>query len=221
MAAYSQTAAISDTLYGAPGGALWTGRIVVALNSPATAQPLYSGSTSLAGFSITLCVGTTGTDCTTTTAAGVVTATLYTNSAITPAGTSYGARFAPTRGAGWAETWVVGGGHTTLLQIRSTTVPTPTVMIALSQISGYYTASAVIDAGSTPDGTCKLDATAVTVTNAALGGKPTLGASYQPPEGVKIEAKVTGPNSMKLEICNHSGAAYDPASATYYFGVTQ
>lgn len=84
-----------------------------------------------------------------------------------------------------------------------------------------YTATATIDIAAVPDGTCRLDSTAVTVTGAALGGRPTIGASFQPPEGIHLSVKVTGPNSMKVEICNWSGASYDPASATYYFGVTQ
>jgi hypothetical protein len=86
--------------------------------------------------------------------------------------------------------------------------------------SGDLTATAVIDVIAVPDGTCVLDTTAVTVTGAALGGRPTVGASFQPPEGISISVKVTGPNSVKLEVCNHSGASYNPASATYYFGVT-
>jgi hypothetical protein len=84
-----------------------------------------------------------------------------------------------------------------------------------------YTATAVIDLVPVPDGTCVLDSTAVTVTGAALGGRPTIGASFQPPEGVQLIAKVTGPNSMKVEICNHSGGSYNATSATYYFGVAQ
>lgn len=144
VAAYSQTASISDTLYSSVGGGAWTGRIVVTLNTPGSAQPLYSGTTSLAGWSQTLCVGVTGSDCSTSTSAGVVTATLYTNSAITPAGTSYNARFAPSRGTGWSETWDVTAGDTKLYQIRATTVPSPTVMFTLSQLN----------AGGATDGQC-------------------------------------------------------------------
>lgn len=115
---------------------------------------------------------------------------------------------------------LVGGGTTVLLCRDNGTTWAP---LGDGQPSGgtTYTATAVIDVASVPDGSCVLDTTAVTVTGAALGGRPTLGASYQPPEGIKIEAKVTGPNSMKLEICNHSGATYNPASATYYFGTAQ
>lgn len=243
IAAYGQTASISDTLTSSVGGAAWTGRITVALNAPGSAQPLYSGTTSLAGWQYVLCVGVTGADCSAETAAGSIALTLYTNSAITPSGTSYAARYQPTKGAAWAETWVVSSGNTKLYQIRATTVPTPTTTVIASQIAGsgatsgqalvwngsawapatvgtVYTASAVIDAVAVPDGTCVLDSTAVTVTGAAHGGRPTLGSSYQPPEGVHVIAKVTGPNTMKVEICNVSGASYNPASATYYFGVT-
>lgn len=143
-AAYSQTASISDTLTSSVGGAAWTGRIVVTLNAPGSSQPLYSGTTSLAGWSYTLCLGVTGGDCSAQLSAGVVTITLYTNSAITPAGTSYSARFTPSRGTGWIETWDVTAGDTKLYQIRATTVPSPTVMFTLSQLN----------AGGATDGQC-------------------------------------------------------------------
>lgn len=135
IAAHAQTATISDTLTSAVGGGNWTGRVTVSLNAPGSAQPLYSGTTSLAGWSATYCVGVTGSDCTATTAAGVITATLYTNDAITPAGTSYSARFQPTRGPQWSETWTVSAGDTKLYQIRATTVPTPTTTFTAGQVS--------------------------------------------------------------------------------------
>lgn len=136
IAAHAQTATISDTLTAAVGGGSWTGRITVTLNAPGSAQPLYSGTTSLAGWTRTLCLGVTGSDCSAELAAGQVMITLYANSAITPGGTSYSARYTPSRGTAWAETWVVDSGNTKLYQIRSTTVPTPAVMFAPSQISG-------------------------------------------------------------------------------------
>lgn len=144
LSAYGQTATISDTLTSSVGGAAWTGRIVVTLNAPGSAQPLYSGTTSLAGWSYTLCLGVTGGDCSSQVSAGVVALTLYTNSAITPAGTSYSARFAPTRGTGWSETWDVTAGDTKLYQIRATNVPSPTVTFTLSQLNG----------GGATDGQC-------------------------------------------------------------------
>ena len=87
--------------------------------------------------------------------------------------------------------------------------------------SSDLTAEAVIDIAPVPDGACVLDSTAVTVTGAALGGRPTIGVSFALPAGVTLTAKVIGPNSMKVEVCNWSGATFDPASATYYLGVTQ
>lgn len=62
LAAHAQTATISDTLTAAVGGGNWTGRITVTLNATGSAQPLYSGTTSLAGWSATYCVGVTGTN---------------------------------------------------------------------------------------------------------------------------------------------------------------
>lgn len=135
LCAHAQTATISDTLTAAVGGGNWTGRITVSLNAPGSAQPLYSGTTSLAGWSATYCVGVTGSDCTATTAAGVITATLYANDAITPAGTSYSARFQPSRGPQWSETWTVSAGNTKLYQIRATTVPTPTTTFTAGQLA--------------------------------------------------------------------------------------
>lgn len=84
-----------------------------------------------------------------------------------------------------------------------------------------YTTSATLDVAAVPDGGCLLDPTTVTLTGAALGGRPTIGMSYLPPEGITVIAKVTAANSVKVEVCNDSGATYDPPSATYYFGVTQ
>jgi len=242
LPAFAQTATISDTLVSVVGGEAWTGYITVQLNSPSSAQPLYSGSQSLAGWRAVLCVGVARADCSVTTAAGAVSVVLYTNSAITPAGTSYAAIYQPTKGDRWNEVWVVAAGQTKLNQIRSTTTPTPATVISIGQIStagatsgqgliyngstvawgsigAEFTASAVIDLSPVVDGGCVLDGTAVTVTGAALGGRPTIGSSYQPPAGVHLFAKVTGPNSMRVEVCNLSGSSYDAGSATYYFGV--
>lgn len=135
LAAFGQTATIDDVLKNAVGGSDWTGTITVNLNSPNRAQPLYSGTVSLANFQAVLCVGVTGPNCTSTTAAGVVQTTLYTNSAITPGGTSYNAYYRPVSGSAWQETWVVAAGNTELYQIRSTTVPTPPTTVSLNQIA--------------------------------------------------------------------------------------
>lgn len=147
LAAYGQTVSLSDTLTNAVGGGSFTGRITVTLNAPASAQPLYYSTTSLTGWQAVYCIGVTGADCTTTTSAGTFAATLYANSTITPAGTSYSARFQPTKGAAWSETWTVEASDTKLYQVRSTTVPSPTVTFQPSQLllgAGYipYGASA-------------------------------------------------------------------------------
>lgn len=121
--AFGQTATISDTIR-TPFGGTFSGTVTVSLNSPALAQPLYSGSITLSGWTQAVTV-----------TAGVFTLTLYTNDLITPGGTSYTATYAPTSGSGWKETWIVPTGATTIREIRSTTVPSPSVRFTPSQIT--------------------------------------------------------------------------------------
>lgn len=83
----------------------------------------------------------------------------------------------------------------------------------------HYSGSSALDLPSVPDGTCHLATTAITVTNAALGHRAVVGMSAALPEGISATAIVTGPNSMKVQLCNLSGAAYDPALITYTLGV--
>jgi len=147
LALQAQQVTISDTLTNAVGGGAFTGRVTVTLNAPGNASPLYYSTTSLTGWQSVYCIGVTGADCTTTTSAGTFAATLYANSTITPAGTSYSARFQPTKGAAWSETWTVEASDTKLYQVRSTTIPSPTVTFQPSQLllgAGYipYGASA-------------------------------------------------------------------------------
>ena len=114
---------ITDTIK-TPMGGNWGGTVTVTLNNPATAQPLYSGSETLSGWSQTVTVTN-----------GAFSITLYANDAIVPGGTSYTARYSPTSGAGWSETWVVPTGASTIRELRSTTVPTPRAMFTPSQIT--------------------------------------------------------------------------------------
>jgi hypothetical protein len=229
---------ITDTLY-TPAGTLFSGTVSLSLNSPASAQPLYNSSgRTLTGFTASVSV-----------TSGAFSYQLEANDAITPSGTSYTARYSPsssTGGGGWSETWVVptSSGAVKVYPLRSTTVPVPSVMISPAQLtSGGATAGdglvwngsswqpasigaallgqATLDIGSVPDGACVLHSTAITVTGAALGNRPTVGSSVAWPEGVDMRPKITGPNSVKIEICNNSGASYDPPSATYYLGVIQ
>lgn len=119
----AQPATITDTIT-TPMGGNWSGTVVVSLNSPGLAQPLYAGSVTLSGWSQTVTV-----------TAGAFSLALYPNDQITPGGTSYQAKYSPTSGAGWTETWVVPTGATTIREIRSTTLPSPTVKFNLSQLN--------------------------------------------------------------------------------------
>lgn len=132
LALQAQQVTISDNLPNAVGGGDWTGRITVTLNSPGRAS---YGSVALSGWQYVVCVGTTGSDCSTTTVAGVVTLPLYATTTLTPTGLSYAARYQPTKGAARTETWVVGPSHTKLYQIISDTVPSPTVTFQPSQLA--------------------------------------------------------------------------------------
>jgi hypothetical protein len=117
------TVTITDTIK-TPMGGNWSGTVQVTLNNPATAQPLYAGSETLSGWSQTVTVTN-----------GAFSISLYANDAITPTGTSYTARYTPTSGSSWSETWVCPTGATTIRELRSTTVPTPRTMFTPSQIT--------------------------------------------------------------------------------------
>lgn len=122
-AGLAQLQVLTDTLT-TPQGGTWGGTIVVTLNNPQNAGPLYYATTTLTGWSQTYTVS-----------GGAVSISLYANSTITPTGTSYTARYTPTSGSAYSETWVVPVGATTIREVRSTTVPTPRVMFTPSQIT--------------------------------------------------------------------------------------
>lgn len=125
LAAYGTDCTISDTVR-TPFGGYFAGRIIVALNGPGSAQPLYSGSQTLTGWQTTIEVPAS--------ANGAVAVTLVCTDTITPAGTSYSARYQPTSGSPWSETWAPTTGTTTIRAMRATTVPTPTTTFQASQI---------------------------------------------------------------------------------------
>jgi hypothetical protein len=165
LAAYGQTVILSDTLTNAVGGGSYTGRVTVTLNAPGNASPLYYSTTSLTGWQAVYCLGVTGADCTTTTSAGTFAATLYANSTITPAGTSYAARFQPAKGAAWSEVWTVEASDTKLYQVRATAVPSPTVMFQPSQLTagGASNGSCLVYDGTTWEpGSCSSGSGTVT-----------------------------------------------------------
>lgn len=135
LPAFCGLTSITGPLY-TPAGDLFGGTITVSLNNPASAQPLYnSDGRTLTGFATRVTVS-----------GGALTLSLEANDAITPAGTSYTARFQPdsaTGGGGWAETWVVptSGSAVQVYALRSTTVPIPSTLFSPSQLtSGGATA---------------------------------------------------------------------------------
>ncbi len=168
LAAYGQTVTISDTLPNAVGGGQWTGRITVVLNSPGRAS---YGAVALSGWQYTLCVGVTGSDCSATTAAGVITVPLYATSTLTPTGLSYLARYQPSKGSPRTETWVVEPSDTTLAGIITDTVSSPTTTYQPSQIlsGGASSGQCLVYDGSTwSPGSCSSGGGSGTVTSVSV-----------------------------------------------------
>lgn len=138
VSAFGQLQTISDsTLTASAGGGRYTGRIVVSLNAPGNASPLYYLTTSLSGWSMTYCLAVQGSDCSVTSGAGVLNASLFANSTITPSGTSYSARYVPARGPGYTHTWIVPVSASPLkvYQLGSTATPTPTTIFSEAQLA--------------------------------------------------------------------------------------
>ena len=151
---------------------------------------------------------------------GVFSASLYANNTCSPSSTFYRSTWDLRTATGTVSQRLsqncIINYSATAISVSSACSDTTTAPVPVGVI---YTASATIDPAAVVDGACVLDTTAVSVTGASLGGRTTVGVTVQPPEGVQVFAKVTGPNSVKLEICNFSGATYNPPSAIYYFGV--
>lgn len=74
-------------------------------------------------------------------------------------------------------------------------------------------ASSAINFGSIPDGAC-LENT-LTLTGAALGDPVALGMSADLGTGLQASVAVSAADTAKIKVCNHSGAAVDPASITF------
>ena len=163
-----QPQSIVDTLT-TPQGGTFSGTIVVTLNNPASAQPLYYSTTTLSGWSTTYTI-----------TSGAFSATLYANSTITPTGTSYTARYTPSSGSAYSETWVVPVGATTIREIRSTTVPTPSVLFALGQIrQGGATLNQLLSwNGSTWAPTTNVAGNSATATALAANGANCTAGSF-------------------------------------------
>lgn len=164
VGAFAQLQTLTDTLT-TPLGGTFNGTITVTLNNPGKAQPLYYSSTTLTGASQTFTI-----------TSGVVSMSLYANSTIVPAGTSYTARYVPSTGSAYSETWVVPVGATTIRQLRSTTVPTPSVMFTLAQIGqgGATSGQFLLWNGSTWAGSGLVQSLTTPATSSSTGVQGTI-----------------------------------------------
>lgn len=129
-ALYAQAPAltsISDTLYNSDGTTA-SGTLTITWRPFTTAD----GAT-IDGGSLTYTI-----------TAGVISLTLAPNENASPAGTSYQARYALANGGNYTETWVVpSAGPVTIADIRSLTIPTPTVQVAVAQLPSGITARSI------------------------------------------------------------------------------
>lgn len=220
LAAHATDCVISDTLTNFDG-TTFTGRVEITLNNPASAQPLYTGSTTLTGWRKTVTVS-----------AGVFAVTLVCTDSITPSGTSYNARFIPTQGAPWTETWTPATGTTTVRAMRATTVPTPTTTVQPSQIAGTgaSTGNCLVWSGTAyePD-TCGGGGGAGTVTsvsvttangvsgtvaNATTTPAITLSLGAITPTSVAASGNVTGANLSGTNTGDQTNITGNAATAT-------
>ena len=126
LPAWGALVTITDTLK-TPMAGTFSGRVTIAL-AGTSAQPLYNSS----GDTLT------GWETTVTVTSGVFSIQLEANDTITPADTSYRVRMIPANGTKETlETWIVptSASPLKLSAIRSTTIPTPSVMISPQQMS--------------------------------------------------------------------------------------
>jgi hypothetical protein len=121
VALYAQVPALTnvlDTLYNS-NGTTASGTVVITWRPFTTADGATIDSGSLS-YTIT---------------AGVINLNLAPNENATPTGTSYQARYALANGGNYTETWVVpAAGPVTIADIRSLTIPTPTVQVSVAQL---------------------------------------------------------------------------------------
>lgn len=126
LPAWGALVTITDTLK-TPMGGTFGGRVTISL-AGTSAQPLYNSS----GDTLT------GWETTVTVTNGAFSIQLEANDTITPAGTSYRIRMTPGNGTKETlETWIVptSASPLKLSAIRSTTIPTPSMMISPQQIT--------------------------------------------------------------------------------------
>lgn len=109
------------------------------------------------------CVGVTGSNCDTTTAAGVIDIQLVpTGAGTVPTGCYYTARMEPTKGDIDTETWVIDSiGPYKISDVRTTVTPSPSARIKYSQIdwSGFGSGCLQVTNGSATPVSCTSGAT--------------------------------------------------------------
>jgi hypothetical protein len=127
---------VAETAFStAVGGTPFRGTIDLEL--PQACRLSLSGQ-AFARTKVRLCVGTTGSACTTTTAAGVFSIGLIptaSGSGTTPAGCYYNATITPRNGNAYTETWdIPASGPVDVDAVRISVIPTPSSRVLVSQL---------------------------------------------------------------------------------------
>jgi hypothetical protein len=100
-------------------------------------------------------------------------------------------------------------GLLTVDAATSTTISLDTAVVPM-----YLTTTAVLDFPSIPNGTCATDLT-FTLGGAAVNDAVEPGLPGGIEGGLVANMRVAAPSTIAVRLCNLSGAAVDPASATY------
>lgn len=83
---------------------------------------------------------------------------------------------------------------------------------SVTKLSG---SASIAFSSSIPDGSCAVGGTTITVTGANVGDPVPVGPSTNLASGVESYGKVTSANTVTVEVCNFSGGANTPGTATY------
>lgn len=129
----AQLSTITDSLKSPVDNLDFTGTLDI---EAAPACKMTRGGVSYGQMKRRYCIGVTGSACQVTSAAGVVNLQLVPNDAgTTPTGCFYTARYTPTSGTAYSETWFVTAATPVKIKdVRTNLAPTPSALIKAAQI---------------------------------------------------------------------------------------
>ncbi len=85
----------------------------------------------------------------------------------------------------------------------------------VSVVTKITGSASIAFSSSIPDGACAVGGTTITITGANVGDPVPVAPSTNLASGVEAYGKITGSNTATVEVCNFSGGAVTPGTATY------